>query len=1423
MPIGMPPQRAKQSVASRSLRGMVHHLKCLLLWVIVAPGIALTSSAQSVSPYFRHITEEDGLLDGTVLSLYQDQKGYMWFGTGGGLFKYDGISFTSYQNSPGDSTSLPHNIVHNLFQTKEGTLWIATGSGLAQYDDRGDSVVRFAPKLYYTISDIYEDSAGVLWVATFNNGLYRVDPVTGHFDRFAPTEPEDILGKFWVVNSVMEDKAGTLWVSSITGLYHLDHESNTLVRHISDRSAQWGGGPDHILQVLEDPVYEDALLLVEARGVSRYTPETGAYESLLTFPIEEYGNDGTWWSMPQAAVFDPTDEHVLWVVNPEAGLFRLDTSSGQFQQFNTYAQTRSTILGRPNAIYLDRSGLIWIGTGVGVSRFDPTVQPFTLYDYESGLQSSSVTGIVEDPDGNMWITTGDNIMHPALTRLDPKTGEVRHWYDEHYYDISVSHEERSPAFGTVVFSLDLDLDGYLWIGSHNNGLVRFDPEQEAFTYYQYDQDDSGSLSHNMVQSMHTDQKGTLWVGTAYGLNRLNREDSTFVRYFYGSSWQPTSSIQALYEDDEGKLWVGTHGGLKYKRSESDEFVHVYPSDGYNSSRGIISVNTLVQGKKVPNVFWLGTDAGLLRLEAISESYVATLEVGVPEASITAILEDEEGYLWITTRGKGLIRYLPESGEVRNFGAEYKVKSKDFWWNASSVNSSGHFLFGGAEGLIVVDPLQINEHAVPPTVQVTDIKLFGRSLHESEDIEETRSREGVTSLQLTHEQNSITFDFVSLDYGDPIRNQYAYRMRGLQDEWVMLGTQHSITFPRLDPGDYVFQVRAANSSGIWNNDAPTSVRVVIAPPWWRTMWAYVGYGLILLVGVAAIDRWQRRRIRQEEKKHAAIREAQLRAELSEEKNQHLEEIDRVRTRFFANISHEFRTPLTLIMSPLEEIENEQKPVEWLRRQVPVMHRNAGRLLRLVNQLLDLARIEAGSMRLHLQLFDLAEFLKELTLSFSPLAERDGITLLFDTPLPHLQVNLDKDKVEKIVTNLLSNAFKFTMRGGKIRVGLVMNETSDGDHENSFILTVSDTGIGVPGELLPHIFDRFYQVDNTSTRSKEGTGIGLALVKELIELHGGRIGVSSERGFGTTFTIHLPVSAQSSPSSRHTRKLPTEDGSWSSAIELEKMALLASNGERPLSDEKQPKISHKGTVVIVDDNPDIRSLLTNHLSTQLQVLEASDGDVGLSLIRESRPDLVISDVMMPKIDGNVLCRMIKEDPALQHIPVILLTAKAEEEDRIAGLKGGADDYLTKPFSLRELEVRVTNLILSRQQLRDHYSGLLRVESTDTVIPSEENEFMTNVLEAMNQRLGDSNFNTDWLASEMNMSRRQLERKVKALTQKTPAELMRQLRLDRAANILKARPGSIAEVAYAVGFKSPAHFSVAFKKSFGFTPSEHIDNAS
>ena len=1153
-------------------------------------------------------------------------------------------------------------------------------------------------------------------------------------------------------------------------------------------------------------------------GLVRLDTRTGAHERFRVAPNERGLNP---LNTLLVVTSDPYDPSILWAAGPTTGLMRFDTRTETFTAYRHDPKDPHSLSGDyAVSLLADRSGTMWVGTQEsGLNAFNPKSVDFVHLRHDpddaQSLAPGAVTGLYEDRAGTLWAVIRA-VQVSYLTRFDAGGRVTRYRH--------LPGDPNSLQAGAL-FAIAEDTSGNLWVASVDSegGLSRIDAASGRVSRFHRERTPENENRNATLTLLPTRaDPDVLWVGSIGGLDRFDTRTGTFtsvpMRLGGTTELEREPPVLALHEDASGTLWAAALTfGLVRIRDGQAEIASAYDARDTTSISSNIFLDILERAGE-PGILWLATGGGGLdRYDTrTGRTTHHRSEDGLPENHVYGILEDEAGTLWMSTNG-GIVSFDPEAETFRTYGLEDGLMALEYNQGAFAKGAGGVLYFGSLEGITAFVPERLHINAVPPQVVLTGLRLSNEPVAVGPGSPLTQRLSETEQVTLAYDQNEVAFDYVGLHFANPAKNRYAYRLDGFDRDWIDAGAQRTATYTNLPPGRYTFRVKAANSDGVWNEEG-ASVGLFITPPWWRTWWAYALYGVLFCAGVFAVDRVQRRRLLGVERRRAAMREAELRAELAEEHTHHLEVLDEAKSRFFANISHEFRTPLTLLLGPLQDALGEDAPPERLMRQVPLMHRNAGRLLRLVGQVLDLAKLEAGSMPLHLRPVELVAFVRDLVLAFAPQAEREGLTVLFDTEEEALRVSVDPDKLEKIVTNLLSNAIKFTMRGGKVRVGLRAIDDRAG-----FVLTVSDTGRGIPDDEREHVFDRFYQVDSTTTREHEGTGLGLALVKELVELHRGTIAVESERGFGTTFTVRLPVAPRGAEPAGVAPPDDSEasDG-FSSAVALEVASLAAAAPLVADPSEGMPAGEAEGTVLVVDDNADVRAFVRSHLAAHYRVLEAADGEGGLAMIRQHRPDLVVSDVMMPKLDGYALCRAVRADDALRHIPVILLTAKAEEADRIYGLEGGADDYLTKPFSTRELEVRVANLLLSRAHLRSTYSGMLRVPQTEVVIPPGEAAFMTQVLEVLNGHLGDSTFSTDRLADEVSLSRRQVERRVKTLTRQTPAELMRQIRLERAAQILEARPGSIAEVAYAVGFKSPSHFSVAFGKAYGHTPSEHLGDA-
>jgi signal transduction histidine kinase/DNA-binding response OmpR family regulator/streptogramin lyase len=891
----------------------------------------------------------------------------------------------------------------------------------------------------------------------------------------------------------------------------------------------------------------------------------------------------------------------------------------------------------------------------------------------------------------------------------------------------------------------VDSRGVLWVGTTYAGLNKFDRESGKFTRYQSNPNDPNSLSYNVVNIIYEDSEGVIWVGTDEGgICQLDPNTNKFKTYRSLVEDQNASIIMSIYEDKKRNFWVGT-----YKTG-----IHLFDRK---------------KGTSIKNY---------------------DERDGLANNLVCAILEDDSGNLWIST-GNGLSKFNPATETFRNFGISDGLAGSFFNYRSAYKNKKGEMFFGSDFGLNVFHPNNIKDDPDPPLVQIANISLFNKP---GERLKFDGFISELNEVKLSYDQNDLRFDFVGLHFSEPARNTYKYILEGFDRDWVDAGTQRNAVYTNLDPGEYVFKVTAANRDGVWNEEG-TSILVIITPPWWATTWAYIIYALIILSVIYFTWKLQLKRIRI---KHDY--------EMSKFEAEKMHEVDELKSRFFANISHEFRTPLTLIFGPAKDVLEETNEPKT-KKNVGIIKSNASRLYNLVNQLLDLSKLESGKMKLEVSEQDIIPMLKGIFLSFTSFAERKKITLKFNTIEESLKVYIDRDKVEKIINNLLSNAFKFTPEGGKIDfiVEKLISEVE---------IRITDNGIGIPKERIDKIFDRFYQVDGSHTRQGEGTGIGLSLTKELVELHKGKIKVESKEGEGTTVMLQLPLGKDHlKPEEIVEKGIQEEAPQVVEEIEF----ISETNNVKDKTEIDVLLEMEKPLLLIVEDNSDVRSYIISHLEEDYRIQEAVDGEDGLEQALNHIPDLIISDVMMPKMDGFQLCNKLKTDEKTSHIPIIMLTAKATSKDKIKGYETGADDYIMKPFDAKELKARIQNLIALRRKLQKKFND------NDYNVPKELSEvdekFIKKVLTVINKHKSKEKFSVEELRKETYMSTRHLQRKVMALTGKSPIQLIRSIRLNNARKQIKENKGTIAEIAYNLGFSSPAYFTKCFKDEFGYSPTDLI----
>ncbi len=1324
-------------------------LKVLLLLSLVLVVVQTPVHSQQDDLAFETLPLDQGAAT-HVSCILQDRAGFIWVATWSGLHRYDGYTFVAHKHNGGDTASLADNRLSTLYEDSEGILWIGSWSGLEKFDRSTGTFRHFTPN-----------------------------------PRAARTDPSNN------VSTICEDTSGGFWVGSWSGLYRFDRTSEEFTPVFHD-----SGDPGSIAHNSVGAIYQSrdgSLWFGTAAGLDKFNFATGKFEHCLR-------NQEGW----KAILFNVVaaywitsileDETGTVWLGTQQGLVRYNPSDGSSTTYRYDPKGLDTWLNPRNNIAwlcLDpRSGLLWIVTEHGLFSFDRGQQEFLR------LMERVVTFLCIERSGSLLLGTDIGLQKRNLATLP----------------------FRNFAMGDVGIGIAVDRDDNTWVMGYRTAWHKFDTRKQSFVPYSFGQnrlayvyrpDEGGgmvflrpdggtlvldSLGHDigglpsskreflMTASNTVNGRKGYYIGTNRGgvyLVDLRKGDAKEVLNLQ----QP---IYFLQEDRLGFLWVTTMMGRLVRYDQEAGTVEEYLSDPRNPSSWCGEpVNWPYQDSK--NRLWFATRSGLHRWNPQTNDFTSfTEKQGLPSNNVRGIHEDQRGNYWVSTTN-GICMFDPETGRSKHYDASYGlVPAADIMFGGADRGKGGEMYFGSANGLTVFHPDSIRDNLFVPPIVLTSFRKFDRPAQLTKEI------------HLPYDENFLSFEFAALSYISPERNQYAYMMEGVDRDWVHAGTRRYASYPNLAPGEYVFRVKGSNNEGVWN-EAGTSIAIVISPPWWKSRWAYGFYALVLAGLIYGAWRMQVRRLR--------IRHE---FEMSRFEATKLREVDELKSRFFANISHEFRTPLTLIMGPVKRMR-EASGDPQTQDELGLVHRNATRLLQLVNQLLDLSRLESGSMKLQTAPEDIVPLLKGLLQSFCSYAERKKISVTFTSAAENIVVYLDRDKVQKIITNILSNAFKFTPEGGRV-------ELSVGQDAAYVSVRVSDTGIGIPAGHIPRIFDRFYQVDGSHTREQEGTGIGLSLTRELVELHKGTIAVESEEGRGSAFIVRLPLGKAHLVAEEICGPEETEKG-WEDRATAIPDILSDQEGVRP---EKAPghtfEESAKPVLLIVEDNADVRHYIRRDLDEGYNILEAIDGADGWDKSIEGMPDIIVSDVMMPKLDGFALCAKLKADERTSHIPVILLTAKASSQDKIEGFEKGADDYIMKPFEPEEIKARIRNLIEQRKRIHEHFRKHGLFEIDEQKITPVDQQFVQRAVATIVEHMSDPAFGVESLAAEMAVSRSLLLKKIESLIGEQPSELIKRTRLSKAAQLIENRFGNVTEVAFEVGFSNPAYFAECFKRQFGSPPSHY-----
>ncbi len=1403
---------------------------CLLVLSLVC---SVSMTAQTENFRFEQLPEETGLSSGSINDILQDHKGFLWFATWTGLVRYDGYAARIYKQDPGNNFALKSNKVTAIYEDRHDRLWIGTNySGFYLYDREKEGFIRFShdPKNRNSLSSdnvwsILEDSEGILWIGT-EEGLNRFDPVRKTFICYEndPKDNRSLSHNF--VYSLMEMPDHAIWVGTETGLNRLIKGKN--------------GGDDFFIRYSLSPYglsQEDYYShnFIKSLKPAVHRPNAFWVGTSLGLKLVEYDNEDlnnlevkTWYhnaadptSLSNGFVHavQPKSKDSLWVATIN-GLNLLDIPSGKFEHFTSESRIPFSLNNNGiRSLYQDRSGILWIGTEKGVNKLNLNAKPFkSLRLNESDKTDHVITCVINTPDKEgLWIGTrggGLNFVPLGPEGLDRK--------GLRFYRLS---PPRFSDQSDIVSDIMIDRNGWLWIATQGAGILKVKTSEiprESGPLSKMTQYIKGgerhNLSDNYIMSLLECRSGDIWLGYwDSGLDRYDPVRDTLYHYGETAGFEvdlnafPVVHLMETQENGRSFLWLGTRGDgvLKLQFDEKENKLRLIDKYRYDEKDPYRLSNNFINSflpDRQGNI-WIGTENGLNRLTPDGNPSLYFFENnGLANDAIQSILCADDKEVWVSTL-KGISRIQLTGGQpkIKNFDAFDGLLDNFFDDNSALRTANGYFVFGGINGLNYFNPKAIKKDTVPPAIVISDFKLFnhsvpvgdwaGRKAILQKSISET------DQITLSYRDNVIAFEFTGLQFSEPQKIRYAYKLEGFIEDWVYTDASQRIAqYTNLPYDDFVFKVKAANQDGVWSE--PASIRLTIRPPFWLTTWAYAVYFLLFAAVLLGVRRITKLRA---EFKHSL--------ELERLEREKLEEVNRMKLQFFTNISHELRTPLTLILSPLEQLIRNPDEKPHLHRIFTRMHFNANRLLTMINQLLDIRKNEAGLMKLRVGKGDLVKFVKEIALSFREMAKQRNIRFHFTADHPELPLWFDPDQIEKVLFNLLSNAFKFTRDGGEVRIYVGLNDA--GSHAQ---IRVKDNGAGIPEGDAEHIFDRFFQVENNAESSRKGgTGIGLSLAKSIVEKHKGAIEVTSKEGQGACFTVTLPLGEDhfTWDEKRRGQTNPPVEGKSESMNFLDPQEEAYSLPANPLQ-TAAPKDAP--LILLVEDNPDIRAYLRENFESEYRILEAANGLEGLQIARAECPDLIIADIAMPKMDGIEMCAKVKSEMITSHIPVILLTARTSMVFKVDGLETGADDYITKPFNMHLLALRVRNLIESRKKLREKFGRSFDLNPTAENLNTLDKEFLERIRAEVESHLEDEHFSVDQLAATLCMSRMHLYRKLKALSGQSPNKVIRSIRLKKAAQLLLSGQYNVSEVTYMVGYNDLKSFREQFKKEFGVSPSDY-----
>lgn len=1330
--------------------------KNILLILLLLPGIAALSNRFPV----RTLGIEAGLSNNAVTCIYQDQRGFMWFGTYDGLNRYNGYNFDVFRNRIGDTTSLLTNSVYSIDGDQQRRIWIGGQKGACLFDPS-----RSAFEAVYYISP---DQKKAL-------------PVKDNVHIVKAIGERILIGTNHSGLLVFEAGSKTGKLISLPG--------NNSNRNNYDVTAIEAGADGNVW------------IFIQQQGLFRYNTRT-ANLSLVNDQIR------------QANCFKRSSTGALWLGN-EKGVYRYEERTGQYSA--SYLASPSKVV----SISEDSKGLLWIASdGGGLLVLDSSssqAKIFTDREGRSPINSNAVYSIYEDKDGRKWIGTlrgGINIIEPHVER---------------FTQVAYTKPGQTDAADNFILSFCEDKTGNLWIGTDGAGLKYWNRKTNSFQEYRRKPSVPGAVSSNFITNIFCDENDHTWVSTWFGgVSRFDPATKQFKQYrlFNDKTGENENNVWFLYQDKYKKLWASAtnDGSLYYYDPAKDGFVlfddaiqnlQCMSEDSKGDLWGgnyaeLIRIDRTTKKHKVYPVgytirsihedalhnFWIGTqEGGLLLFDRNTGKYEQfTTNEGLPNNTVLRMLEDKNGNLWLSTYN-GLSRFDVKAKTFRNYSRLDGLQNNQFSFNAAVALRNGEFVFGGINGFNVFYPDSVRDEPVSPGIFLTGLTIDSKPAAEVPAYITLRENENIRRVQMPYDRAVLSLDFLALAYSDADKISYAYMLDGWDKSWNYVNSIRTANYSRLQEGNYSFYVKIKTPDGKWS-DAKPLLEIIVLPPWYRTWWAYTLYVMGALMAIYVYIRYTKRQER--------LRYEIKLAHIENEKDRELTE---KKLSFFTNVAHEFRTPVSLIINPLREIIQGKEP-EKDKQELNIVYRNARRLLSLVDQLLLFRKADSGADVLKISRLNIVVICNEVFQCFVQQAKTKQIRFNFIAPDHPLEIYADNEKLEIVLFNLFSNAFKYTPSGGTIECRL--EETNDG-----VAIHVSDTGSGINKEDLGRVFERFQQA--SARAPKTGFGIGLYLSKAFIESHGGTISLHSVEGQGSEFVISLKKGKDHLPEGHILAEVESEHQLLGELIE--EQVPVVHHTKSPSAELSEELVTDKKTILVVDDNTEMREYLQHIFQKNYVIFTATNGLEGFNMAGQHLPDLIISDVNMDGIDGLELCRRLKRSEILGHIPVILLTASSSAEAQLQGIEGGADDYITKPFDAQLLLARVNSTLKNRNAIQRYFFEKITLQDSAVKVPAEYRDFLKQCIQLVEDNIETENFTIQQFARAMGMSRSALYNKVKHISGQSLNAFVRSIRLRRAAVLMIRERMNVNQAAFQVGIGDVRYFREQFVKLFGMTPSEYI----